>query len=99
MVAYTAYAWLLQNARLSLVTTYAYVNPVVAVLLGALILDEPLSTRTLLASAAIVAGVILIVRRGARSPEERSAVSEGHPRSVTERPARPDAAECGAPRR
>ena len=43
IVAFSAYAWLLHNAPLSLVATYAYVNPVVAVLLGALILDEPLT--------------------------------------------------------
>jgi drug/metabolite transporter (DMT)-like permease len=71
MVAYTAYAWLLQNVRLSLVTTYAYVNPVVAVLLGTLVLDEPLTARTLLASAAIVAGVAMIVRRRAESGAAR----------------------------
>ena len=62
MLAFTAYAWLLQNARLSLVATYAFVNPAVAVALGALPpLREPISTRTLLASAVIVAGVALIV--------------------------------------
>jgi drug/metabolite transporter (DMT)-like permease len=63
LVAYTAYVWLLHNARLSLVTTYAFVNPLVAVLLGTLLLSEPFTTRTLLASALIVAGVALIVMR------------------------------------
>lgn len=61
MLAFTAYAWLLRNARLSLVTTYAYVNPAVAVLLGALFLDERLTPRTLLASSLIVIGVALVV--------------------------------------
>ena len=61
MLAFTAYAWLLRNARLSLTTTYAYVNPAVAVLLGALFLDERLTGRTLAASALIVAGVALVV--------------------------------------
>lgn len=61
MVAFTAYAWLLRNARLSLVTTYAYVNPAVAVLLGALFLNERLTGRALLASALILAGVALVV--------------------------------------
>jgi drug/metabolite transporter (DMT)-like permease len=42
-VAYSAYVWLLARAPVSLVTTYAYVNPAVAVALGALFLDEPLS--------------------------------------------------------
>lgn len=61
MLAFTAYAWLLRNARLSLTTTYAYVNPAVAVLLGALFLDERLTGRTVAASALIVAGVALVV--------------------------------------
>ena len=61
IVGFTAYAWLLRNAPLPLVSTYAYVNPVVAVILGALVLREPLTPRTLLAGAVIVAGVILIL--------------------------------------
>ena len=61
MVAFTAYAWLLRNAPLPLVTTYAYVNPAVAVLLGALFLHERLTGRTLVASALILAGVALVV--------------------------------------
>ena len=61
MLAFTAYAWLLRNARLSLTTTYAYVNPAVAVLLGALFLDERLTGRTVAAGLLIVAGVALVV--------------------------------------
>ena len=63
MIAYTAYVWLLHNARLSLVTTYAYVNPLVAVALGAIFVNEPITLRTLFASLAIVAGVALIITR------------------------------------
>jgi drug/metabolite transporter (DMT)-like permease len=63
MIAYTAYVWLLRNARLSLVTTYAFVNPVVAVALGAMILGEPFTIRSAAATAAVVAGVILMLRR------------------------------------
>jgi len=66
LVAFTAYSWLLTNAPLSLVSTYAYVNPVVAVLLGWLILDEPLTSRVVVAGAAIVAAVALIA--SARRP-------------------------------
>jgi len=62
MVAFTAYVWLLRNAKLSLVSTYAFVNPVVAVGLGALPpLREPLGLRTVIASGVIVLGVALIV--------------------------------------
>ncbi|MFF3456661.1 EamA family transporter [Streptomyces sp. NPDC002730] len=61
LVAFTAYAWLLHSAPLSLVATYAYVNPVVAVLLGALILNEQLSWPIAVGGAVVVAGVCLIV--------------------------------------
>jgi drug/metabolite transporter (DMT)-like permease len=60
MIGYTAYVWLLRHAPLSLVSTYAYVNPVVAVLLGWLIAGEPLTARTLLAAGIIVAAVVVI---------------------------------------
>ena len=61
LIAFNAYAWLLRSAPLSLVGTYAYVNPVVAVALGSLILAEPIAPRTLIASAVIVGAVALIV--------------------------------------
>jgi drug/metabolite transporter (DMT)-like permease len=61
IVAFSCFQWLLRNAPTSTVATYAYVNPVVAVLLGAAFLGEPLTMRTLVAGAAIVASVVLIV--------------------------------------
>jgi drug/metabolite transporter (DMT)-like permease len=61
VIAYSAYVWLLKNASTALVSTYAYVNPVVAVALGALFLAEPVTLRMLLAGLAIVASVALIV--------------------------------------
>ncbi|MER8046362.1 EamA family transporter [Streptomyces sp. NPDC094032] len=67
LLAFTAYAWLLQAAPLSLVATYAYVNPVVAVALGALVLNEALTWPIVLGGAIVVGGVCLIVsteRRG-----------------------------------
>ena len=66
MVAFTAYGWLLKNAPLSLVGTYAYVNPVVAVGLGTIFLGEALSLRTIVASAVILAAVAVIVTARAR---------------------------------
>jgi drug/metabolite transporter (DMT)-like permease len=62
IVAFTAYAWLIRRARTSLVATYAYVNPVVAVLLGSIVLDERLTATTLFAGLVILVGVALIVR-------------------------------------
>ena len=61
LVAYTAYMWLLREVPTSLVGTYAYVNPVVAVLLGTVILGEPLTWRTLVGGGVILASVALIV--------------------------------------
>jgi len=66
IVAYSAYAWLLRNAPLSLASTYAYVNPVVALFLGWIFLSEPVTARSLWAAAVIVVAVALIVR--ARTP-------------------------------
>ncbi|WP_431917391.1 EamA family transporter [Micromonospora wenchangensis] len=61
LVAFTAYVWLLANAPISLAATYAYVNPVVAVALGALLVAEPVTGQVLLGGAVIVAGVALVV--------------------------------------
>ena len=69
LVGFTAYIWLLRVAPTSLVSTYAYANPVVAVALGWLIASEPIGPRTVLAGAMIVLAVALIVR--SRPPEER----------------------------
>lgn len=71
MLAFTSYAWLLRNAPLSLVGTYAYVNPVVAVALGTLFLGETLSARTIIASVVILAAVAIIVSARSRLPAER----------------------------
>jgi len=83
-IGYTCYVWLLRSAPLALVSTYAYVNPVVAFVLGAAILGEPLTPRTLVASAVIVGAVALIVTgraigRPAGAPErlEPTAVGVG----------------------
>jgi len=61
LIAFTAYVWLLQSAPISLVATYAYVNPVVAVALGALFAAEPVTSRVLLGGLVIVVGVALVV--------------------------------------
>ncbi len=69
MLAYTSYAWLLRNAPLPLIGTYAYVNPVVAVGLGTVFLREQISLRTIVASVVILAAVAIIVTaRGRLAP-------------------------------
>ncbi len=60
-VGLTAYVWLLKNAPISLVATYAYVNPVVAMLIGWAFLSETFSPMIILAGGAIIAAVVLIV--------------------------------------
>ncbi|HEY3210173.1 MAG TPA: EamA family transporter [Actinomycetota bacterium] len=60
-VAFSAYIWLLRSAPISLVSTYAYVNPVVAALLGWLLLSEWITARTLVAGAVILVAVALIL--------------------------------------
>ncbi len=60
LVGFTAYAWLLRNAPVALVSTYAYVNPLVAILLGSLIGGEVIDARILLAALVIVGAVVLI---------------------------------------
>jgi len=57
---YVAYTWLLRNAPTTLVSTYAYVNPIVAILVGNLLAQEPLTPRVLLAALIILGSVALI---------------------------------------
>ncbi len=69
-VAFSAYLWLLRNARTSLVSTYAYVNPVVAVSLGWLVLNETVTPRVFVAGGVILASVALIVSAGGARRED-----------------------------
>jgi drug/metabolite transporter (DMT)-like permease len=58
--AFAAYVWLLRVAPTPLVATYAYVNPLVAVLLGYFLAQEPMMMRTLFAAALIIGSVVLV---------------------------------------
>lgn len=83
LVAFTAYVWLLHHAPISLVATYAYVNPAVAVGLGALLVAEPITAQVLLGGAVIVAGVALVVsterpRRPAAEAADGTATEPAH---------------------
>ena len=64
LVGFTTYVWLLRVAPVSLVSTYAYVNPVVAVVLGWALLGEAITLQMVLAGAAVLVSVALIVRAG-----------------------------------
>jgi drug/metabolite transporter (DMT)-like permease len=66
LIAFTAYVWLLGNAPVSIVATYAYVNPAVAVLLGALVAGERLTGSALAGGLVVLAAVVLVVTAESR---------------------------------
>jgi drug/metabolite transporter (DMT)-like permease len=74
VLAYTAYTWLLQHAPVSRVATYAFVNPVVAIVLGALLLNEEINATMLIGAAMIVVAVAVVVRTESQTPHSESEV-------------------------
>ena len=68
LVAFTAYVWVLQQAPISLVATYAYVNPVVAVALGWLVVAEPVTLPMAVAGAVVVVAVAVVIRSERSTP-------------------------------
>lgn len=94
LLAFTTYVWLLRVAPLPLIATYAYVNPVVAVVLGAIVLGETLTPTKLLAGGVIVFAVALIITaRGRMRRPTVGAESDGLP--VAPGPGRPVPAADG----
>jgi drug/metabolite transporter (DMT)-like permease len=91
LVAFTAYTWLLQNAPISQVATYAYVNPVVAVALGAIVLGEVVDPLMIGGAVLILASVAFVVREEARS-RRRVAATAPAPASVVTRTGAPTTA-------
>ena len=73
LVAFTAYVWLLGNAPVSLVSTYAYVNPAVAVLLGALLAGERLTGAALAGGLVVLAAVAVVVTAESRRQHRAAA--------------------------
>lgn len=71
IIGYTAYTYLLHHVPPAKASTYAYVNPIVAILLGALILSEPLEMRTMLSTAIILAGVAIVQFARTRKTEHQ----------------------------
>jgi drug/metabolite transporter (DMT)-like permease len=85
VVGFSAYAWLLRNAPISQVVTHQYVNPLVAVVLGALLLDERPGPATLAGAALIIGAVVVTAKhegRGAVSASDTSP-DEGDPSAAT----------------
>lgn len=101
LIGYSAYAWLLANAPLQQVSTYAYVNPVIAIALGAIVLGESITWRIAGGALLILAAVAIVVRResrqdvaaegasfaGVAAPLETDNVvgADGHPAELTTR--------------
>jgi drug/metabolite transporter (DMT)-like permease len=83
IVAFTAYSWLLHHVSPARVSTYAYVNPAVAVVLGWALAGEVLTTGSLVAAGIIVASVALITSRGKSVGEKSEAATIENPRVCT----------------
>ncbi|PKD40720.1 EamA family transporter [Methylomonas sp. Kb3] len=75
MIGFASYAWLLQNAPIPLVATYAYVNPLVAVFLGSWFANEPLTPRVLSAAAIIIGAIVFM--NSARGSRAKPAAARG----------------------
>jgi drug/metabolite transporter (DMT)-like permease len=75
LIGFSTFVWLMKHSTPARVATYAYVNPIVAVLLGWLILDEPVTSRTVVASIVIVAAVALITTEKTRAARPVSPVA------------------------
>jgi drug/metabolite transporter (DMT)-like permease len=73
MIGYSAFAYAVRTLPTPTVATYGYVNPVVAVILGAIVLREPVTWRLLAGGAAVVASVVLILAGNRRTSEEVAA--------------------------
>ena len=84
LIGFVSYGWLLQNAPISLVSTYAYVNPIVAVLLGNWIGNEPLEPRIWVATGIIIGSVIFINSTRPKVSAEREAKEVVENRSYAE---------------
>ena len=81
LIGFTAYTYLLQHTTPAKASTYAYVNPVVAVLLGWAFAGEAITPRTLVAAAVILAGVAIITKAGG---SERAGSEQSHAADVSE---------------
>ncbi len=74
-IGFVAYTWLLRNAPTPLVSTYAYVNPVVAILLGSVVAHEPLEGIEMISAAIIISSVILITTARTLGERKKAASS------------------------
>jgi drug/metabolite transporter (DMT)-like permease len=72
IIAFTVFTWLVSVCRPSLVSTYAYVNPVIAVFLGWMLANETIGIHTIVATVVILCGVALVSTRTPQNEERES---------------------------
>lgn len=99
IIGFSAYVWLLQVTTPARVSTYAYVNPTVAFILGWLLAGEEITPRTLLAGAIIVASVVIIITRGIRARPSAPPVPQASPESPQHQTGGPDRVPTPQPNR
>jgi drug/metabolite transporter (DMT)-like permease len=87
LVGFTAYAWLLRNAPISKVVTHQYVNPLVAIALGALLLNEQLTLAIGIGAALIVGSVFVAVRSENRAARRLAAEPDSAPQTPVDQAA------------
>ncbi len=87
LIGFTAYAWLLHNAPISQVVTHQYVNPLVAIALGALLLDEQLTLAIGIGAALIVGSVFVAVRQEGAATRRRARELDDAPRTPVDQAA------------
>ena len=83
IIGFSSYTWLLKNAPLPIFSTYAYGNPVVALILGALLADEPLNARIIFASV-IILGSVIFINWARQAGEKKSITQQGTKSEKTE---------------
>jgi drug/metabolite transporter (DMT)-like permease len=91
LIGFTAYAWLLRNAPISKVVTHQYVNPLVAIILGAAVLDERLTLTTGIGAALIIGSVFVAVRRESGSESREVSISSSSVRLNGDHPEKEEA--------
>ena len=79
LIAFTAYAWLLRNAPISQVVTHQYVNPLVAIALGSIVLGETLDALTVVGALIVIGAVFMTVRSEARARPPVTVAAEPSP--------------------
>jgi drug/metabolite transporter (DMT)-like permease len=80
LLGYSAYVWLLANAPIAKVSTYAYVNPVIAIALGVIVLNESITLRIVLGALLILAAVAIVLQRESASQTGKVVRADRDPR-------------------